>query len=290
MQEDGQKFPLTFSRNGLGNQLMGPIIGPRSFLKAKVFSPSWAAFVCNVCGVPNVAWRKKLTRETPSCRFCKSNVRFRSLVNALSQSLYGKSLPLPLFPSSRKIRGMGMSDWPGYATRFARKFDYVNTYYHQEPRLDITQLPKKWEAHFDFVISSDVFEHIVSPVSVAFENTLKALRPGGVFLLTVPFLPDGKTTEHFKSLHDFKIVEEGNKKRLRNITLAGDVEWFDDLVFHIGAGATLEMRLFTLPSLVSELGKAGFEEIKTFPFAIPAFGIPPLGPRSFPITARRPLK
>jgi len=248
----------------------------------------WTAFLCNICGFPNVSSRKKLTREDNSCRFCKSNVRFRTVIEALSQSLYGKSRILPLFPKSKEIRGLGMSDWLGYASRLERKFDYTNTYFHTEPRLDITRVPNELAAKFDFLISSDVFEHIVSPISAAFENAYKLLKPGGALVLTVPFVPNGATQEHFTDLHQFEIVDDGTKQRLRNVSKHGEIQWFENLVFHGGPGATLEMRLFSYPSLLSELHRAGFDEIRTFQEPVPLFGIPYAGLSSFPITARRP--
>jgi len=246
------------------------------------------AFLCNVCGCPNFTARKKLTREGSSCFRCESNVRFRSLMAALSQKLYGRVLPLPLFPKNRAIRGLGMSDWPGYGAKLARKFDYLNSYFHKEPRLDITKLPAGWEGKFDFVVTSEVLEHIVPPVEIAFDNLFRLLKPGGALVLTVPFLPTGKTVEHFESLHQFEVIDEGEQKRLRNVTKAGDVQWFDNLVYHGGPGQTLEMRVFTLPSLLAQLRRAGFENIIPHGKALPAFGIPATS-RSFPISARRPI-
>ncbi len=44
-------------------------------------------------------------------------------------------------------------------------------------------LDPKLEGQLDFVISSDVFEHVPPPVDIAFENTRRMLRPGGLFVL-----------------------------------------------------------------------------------------------------------
>jgi SAM-dependent methyltransferase len=249
----------------------------------------WVTFICNVCAAPNITSSKKLTREDQSCFFCKSNVRFRTVVEALSQVLYGRSIPLPFFPKNKRIHGLGLSDWHGYAVPLARKLDYINTFLHCEPTLDILRIPQAWEARFDFLISSDIFEHIVSPVSKGFENSFRLLKPGGSLILTVPFVPDGITLEHYKELHNFEIVVEKNGKRLKNISRDGVIEWYDNLIFHGGAGATLEMRVFSLPSLLLDLQNAGFTEIKTYEKEIRRYGIPPAGGYSFPITARRPL-
>src|SRR5580765_1964750 len=145
----------------------------------------WTPFICNVCALPNLMSRDKADRDVASCIFCKSTRRFRGVVAALSQCLLNRQLVLPRFPKNKNIRGMGLSDWHGYALRLARKFSYTNTYYHAEPRMDITNAPAALTASLDFLISSDVFEHIVSPVSVAFDNSFKMLKPGGVLVLTV---------------------------------------------------------------------------------------------------------
>ncbi len=244
-------------------------------------------FLCNVCCFPNAATTGQLTREDPTCRHCGSNVRFRSLVHALSLSLFRKSIPLPWFSSRPLRRGYGMSDWHGYANRLKRKFDYQNTFYHQEPRLDITQLPEAFESKFDFVISSDVFEHINPPVNCAFQNVFRSLKPGGVFVLTVPFLETGETQEHYPDLNNFEIVESNGNKRLHNKTKQGHSQWFDAPVFHEGDGATLEMRLFTYPSLVRQLLDAGFIDVVPYNTNVARFGIHHHSLRSFPLTARR---
>jgi len=183
---------------------------------------------------------------------------------------------------------MGLSDWHGYALRLARKFNYTNTYYHAEPRMDITNVPAALTASLDFLISSDVFEHIVSPVSVAFDNSFKMLKPGGVLVLTVPFVPHGETVEHFDQLYEYKVIDDEGRKKLKNVNREGIVRWYDDLIFHGGCGATLEMRVFALQSLIKNFRDAGFEEITRFNHAIPLFGIT-ADEYSYPIVGRRPI-
>ncbi|MGH9903496.1 MAG: hypothetical protein ACRD68_16940, partial [Pyrinomonadaceae bacterium] len=78
----------------------------------------------------------------------------------LSTELFGESLALTDFPERRDISGIGMSDWDGYAAPLALKLGYQNTYYHQEPKLDITSIEPALESTLDFIISSDVFEHV----------------------------------------------------------------------------------------------------------------------------------
>jgi SAM-dependent methyltransferase len=246
------------------------------------------AFCCNICGAHNQAALPLVSnREAPSCSQCRSSLRMRSVIRALSLALFGKSLSLPAFPEDKKIRGLGMSDWDGYALPLATKLDYTNTFYHQAPKLDITD-PSGWQENaYDFIISTDVFEHIPPPVSRAFENTCRLLKPGGVFVFTVPFTKTGVTQEHFPDLHDYRIAEENGKRVLYNRTRDGREQVFEDLIFHGGEGFTLEMRLFSEPSLIEALQRAGFGEITVHSENEPEIGV--IWPMSWavPMTARK---
>jgi SAM-dependent methyltransferase len=193
------------------------------------------------------------------------------------------------FPVNRGISGLGMSDWEGYADRLAEKFLYTNTYYHKEPRLDISQaVPLGLVQSSDFVISSEVFEHIAPPVLRAFQNTFELLKPGGLFVLTVPYGNQHETVEHFPDLYDFTIIEDRGTYRLENVTRSGERQDFHDLVFHGGAGATLEMRVFSEPALLRHLAEAGFDEIIVHREPDLLHGIWWPEPWSLPLSARRP--
>ena len=152
-------------------------------------------FRCNICGHRSAYPRNQIMRDIQSCHFCGSHVRWRSVIHALSLELFGKSLALPDFPYRPDILGVGLSDWEGYASRLAKKLQYTNTFYHQEPFLDITDIGPA-PPQYDFLISSDVFEHVCQPVERVFQNAYKLLKPGGLMILTVPYV-EGRTTEHF---------------------------------------------------------------------------------------------
>ena len=85
----------------------------------------------------------------------------RSIVSVLSLELFDANLELPDFPNRPDLVGLGMTDWDGYALRLAEIVSYRNTYYHQEPKLDISanEIPDAMKEN-DFVISSDVLEHM----------------------------------------------------------------------------------------------------------------------------------
>ncbi len=246
-------------------------------------------FTCNICLAINQVGDGQLGREEPGCPGCGSNVRIRAVLHLLSEALFGISLPLADFPTDKSIRGLGLSDWGGYAGPLAEKLDYSNTYFHQPPLLDICNVDASAEGNHDFLISSEVFEHVVAPVSRAFAGARRLLKPGGVLILTVPYSPKaGETLEHYPHLHDYAIREVEGSHRLFNTRADGTREEFTDLVFHGGPGSTLEMRLFTCQSVISELEQAGFSEVRIASEARPDWGITWEFPWSLPIVARVP--
>src|SRR5258708_3912358 len=170
---------------------------------------SFLHFRCNVCGRKTSFPGDQLSRELSSCVYCGSNVRWRSVIHALSTELFGASLAIPDFPKRPDLVGIGLSDWDGYAKGLAEKLSYTNTYYHQEPLLDITSVAPSQYGRYDFIISTDVFEHISPPISKAFENARRLLKPNGVMIFTVPYV-EGETREHYPELHRFSIQKKGD--------------------------------------------------------------------------------
>lgn len=252
--------------------------------------PEPVSFECNICGEKCLVAKNQLQREVVSCQACGSTPRVRAIIRTLSLELFGRNLTLPDFPVDRRIVGLGMTDWEGYASRLTDKFTYTNTYYHQEPKLDVanSEIPDRLLQSHDFIISSEVFEHIVPPVNRAFENTFKMLKPGGVFVLTVPYGTGPDTIEHFPELHDFSILEENGSYWLRNVTQSGSVQEFHELVFHGGAGATLEMRVFAEATLFRHFADAGFEFVTVHRTPDFEHGIWWPEPWALPFSARRP--
>jgi SAM-dependent methyltransferase len=245
-------------------------------------------YKCNICGGKNRKTLSELGRETNSCSGCGSTVRMRSIIYLLSMELFSSGKTISSFPIRKDIKGIGMSDWIGYASRLEKKFNYVNTYYHKEPRLDISDIHGWNEDTYDFIISSDVFEHVAPPVSKSFKNAYSLLKPGGIFIFSVPFTIENSTTvEHFPDLHDYEIDYKSNKPLLRNTTKEGKKQIFSDLVFHGGEGDTLEMRVFSKSSLLKNLEEVGFVDIRIRDENDLNFGIYWKSEYSIPITARK---
>ena len=249
-------------------------------------------FRCNICGEHSFVELSQLTREGSSCRNCASTGRERAIIRALTVALDGESVALPDVSQRPNIRGFGMSDSGRYAARLEEKFDYRNTFYHQEPRLDITMrsVADELANSCDFIISSEVFEHIAPPVEVAFENVYHILRPGGAFILTAPYALFPHTIEHFPTLHNYILENDDGCYVLRNVRRDGTTEEFRDLKFHLGEGATVEMRVFSENDLVAHLARVGFIDIKVH--RVPDFRHGVWWPEawSLPISAKKPLQ
>jgi hypothetical protein len=245
------------------------------------------SFTCNICGRPQEARIELLTRETASCGHCRSSIRIRSIAYLLSMAVHGRALAIPDFPVRRDIVGVGLSDWPVCAKALAEKFDYTNTFFHREPRLDITS-PGGAFSNCDFLISSDVFEHVLSPVQRAFDGAIQVLRPGGTLILTVPFTNAAATIEHFEEFAEFQVVRHGEERVVVGRKRDGTFGINSKLVFHGGDGETLEMRVFCRRDVVRHLERAGFTDIAIFAQNRPQWGIFHKDPWSLPIVARKP--
>jgi SAM-dependent methyltransferase len=243
------------------------------------------SFLCNICGRNNTI--PVLEQEASSCAGCQSNVRLRALVYMLSTELFGDGFILSDFPRLPGIKGLGLSDQASYAGPLATKFDYTNTYYDREPRLDITAAHPDRHGTYDFILSSDVFEHIEAPVERAIDEAYKLLKPHGVLCLSVPFSLDERTVERFPDLHQYSLVNLAGSPVLINRSKDGKLEIRDDLIFHGGVGATLEMRLFSQKDLQRMLCEAGFQSPVFQTESVPRFGIAFEGGWSLPMVARK---
>ncbi len=175
-----------------------------------------------------------------------------------------------------------------YAEPLAKRLNYTNTFFHQEPRLDIT-VPGGRQGTCDFLIASEVFEHIPPPVSRAFKGAFDILKPGGSFIFSVPYKLEGDTEEHFPDLHDFEIKNDAGEPILINRLRDGSIKTYRELVFHGGDGATLEMRLFSEQGVLRELRDAGFSDIQFLREDVLLYGIVNKHPWSFPLSAKKPI-
>jgi SAM-dependent methyltransferase len=193
-------------------------------------------FVCNVCGGRSTFREAHYIHpELPSCGGCGSNVRYRWLVHRLSLELFGRSIPLPDFPTRKSITGIGLTDPQSIGSVLAERFTYRNTYLDAEPRLDIRCDPSPF-GELDFLISSEVFEHVEPPVAQAFVNAARILKPSGVLLLTVPWVWDGDADTALPELFDWRLDSDDTGYVIVNRRRDGEVDRFQKMAFDGGPG------------------------------------------------------
>lgn len=250
-------------------------------------SPALNSFICNLCGAVCPRPDEPYGREVPGCPQCSSTLRLRGIVALLSQELFGTQLAAVDFPELKGVRGFGMSDPPNLATQLQKKFDYTNTFYHQPPTIDITNPPESECGRYDFIISSEVMEHVPPPIKNGFANLYRLLKPNGVLLLTVPYRIQTAHLEHYPELYEYTLASPGGKTVLVNRRRDGSLETFENLCFHGGDGSTLELRVFSEDELKSVILSAGFDEVCVAAEAIPEFGIEHSETWSLPIVARK---
>lgn len=90
------------------------------------------------------------------------------------------------------------------------KYNFRSYYSVSYPEYDICVDPLKREA-FDLIIAEQVFEHILQPQKAA-ANVHDMLRPGGVFVISTPFL----VKIHEQPLDISRWTERGIRQLLEN--------------------------------------------------------------------------
>ena len=231
-------------------------------MKLPFDTPQIIEYRCNICGGKNRLESQQFHRELAACQKCGANARFRGIIHVLAYLLgEGDDTILKEWPMRMDIFGAGLSDWYGYADLLRKKFSYENTFYDHEPRLDIMNLTEKHLEKYDFVISTDVFEHILPPLQQGFDNLFRLLKPNGHLVFSVPYTRTAQTVEHYPGLRDYEILNFRGTKIIVNRDDAGRLQVYDNPVFHGGEGATLEMRVFCETDVLSHLARSGFENI-----------------------------
>ncbi len=179
---------------------------PQGFIDRVVlrlrFTPGW----CPVCGRLTIMgpWQNNL-RESGLCYHCHSYNRQRQIAYILCASVYERiGFPARSLGDIRKHCSLTLYNTeasgalhnhlsdrkanPSYHYICSEYFgpqytsgEVVNGIRHE----DLTRLSFSDDS-FDFVVSSDVLEHIPSPYK-PMEEILRVLKPGGRHIFTVPF-------------------------------------------------------------------------------------------------------
>ena len=170
-------------------------------------------------------------------------------------------------------RGVGLSDGPPLAPALASRLLYTNTYYQEYPQLDITRPPAILIGQLEFIICSDVLEHVPPPLEPALEGLYACLRPGGIAVVTVPVGP-GTTHEYYPGLVEFELAAgESGGHVLDWIDTAGARHTDTTPEIHGGGGLTLAFRLLAARDIEARLRTAGFASVSEPP-PMPELGVP----------------
>lgn len=217
---------------------------------------------CPVCGFSESL---EVFTYHDTCGGCGSSARQRAVALAVLASLgLMRHNSLNECPMDKSRAGLGISDWFYIAGMLSYKFNYVNSFVHMFPYLDITNPDPRLKETFEFCVCSDVLEHVTKPVDEAFQGLHEIIKPNGFLIASVPILNiDSEIIEHYPNLYDFEIKKNDNGERvLLNTTVLGVQEVFHNLKFHGGQGDTLEVRQFSKKGFLNSLKKNGFEIVK----------------------------
>lgn len=218
------------------------------------------SFLCNICGTEN-SLLAPLHRELIACGGCRSNARFRGIISALAANI-GERKPLKDWEERKHIKILGMSDSESYANILSEKFDYINTYFHQSPHLDIGDLNSAARySNIDYIISSDVLEHVMHPVQSAFDHMYTMLKEDGVLIISVPTLEGYETIEHYGAMKSYRVFQIEEHFIVAGIDMNGICFTHLQPRFHGGPGEVLELRIFGVGDLKSRLASAGFTNL-----------------------------
>jgi len=217
-------------------------------------------FICIACLRPSKARRGTYGREGTNCIFCNATSRDRAMLLNIHLAFISKFIKNPKHVP--KIIGVSDGQLMEKILNKLYKSNYQNYHYHQEPKLDITQVPSNLYGSSDIVSCTEVLEHVEPPVHLAFSGLRKILKDNGTLVLSVPHSDSsGQHIEHFPEM-SYSRLELDNEPRLIGTLKDGQRVEFNDLIFHGGVGFTLEYRVFSHHSLSQHLIDAGFVRFK----------------------------
>ncbi|MEB3316672.1 MAG: hypothetical protein VKO39_00800 [Cyanobacteriota bacterium] len=220
------------------------------------------AYICPICGQTNSRNGEGIHRELNVCSSCGSNSRFRATILSLLSVFTQEEdeYDLAQAATDKSIRGIGISDSPVYAELLALKYNYINTFFHCEPHLDIENRFSFIEYQpIDFIVCNDVIEHTMLPPSEVIPILYEALQPGGILILCAPTYKLLHHIEKYPSFDHYEIEQTLKGFRVHFQSRLG-VPFVDaSPCFHGGPGRVLELRLISDENLVQNLRSVGFE-------------------------------
>jgi len=225
----------------------------------------WECILCSALNSED----KEYIREASCCISCGSTWRARAVTLATITGLGYEPKPMSTIKSDWSRVGLGISDDIDVASRLSNKFFYNNTYFDTFPNLDIRNVPDIAKAKFEFVICSDVLEHIDTDLELAVRGLKDLLNRNGFAVISVPISAEAGHPEFYPELKSFSIKDEV-------------VSWVDknnishedfNPEFHGGRGQNLAFRRFSDESIEELIMRNGFLAITKLSFC-PSLGVP----------------
>lgn len=177
--------------------------------------------------------------------------------------------PLVSVPPDWSLRGLFLSDSPDFFAFFSRKWDVSNVFYHKYPVLDLFSVPDAAKKSFNFVVCSDVLEHVGGSPLAALEGLRALLKPGGAAVVTVPIGDPVETVEHYPGMVDYKVLD-GPAVQWRDES--GTVTVDNNPEMHGGDGLVVAFRRFGKSEFENQVVAAGFTCIQEIG-SLPSLGI-----------------
>ena len=150
--------------------------------------------------------------------------------------------------------GIGIGDDWRLARCLYQIFRYTNTQLYSYPNLDLLNIPKAARGQFEFVVCSDVLEHVHPPASRAVNGLFELLKPGGFAVVTVPLTHESAAAEFYPNLQTY----EEKDGIVTWLDIEGVKRVDDNPEFHGGEGLVLAFRIFSADGLIATLKDAGF--------------------------------
>ncbi len=158
----------------------------------------------NVCNICNTELKYDLVdsltideigkfREGLLCKECGSISRDRIMMWVLANT-HSKTEILSNIPENKNIRILESTATRGHTKILDSKFEYINTIFNPDV-IKEGKDPRKFadfqklhflDNSFDYILASDVFEHVRLD-DEGYSEIFRTLKPGGYFLMTVPF-------------------------------------------------------------------------------------------------------
>jgi len=180
------------------------------------------------------------------------------MVLGVLEALGCSDMTLGAVSKSPSLIGVGISDVPTIHRYLRKKFGYVNTHLHREPKLDLCKVTDDYRGVAQFVICSDVLEHVPPPVEKAVSGLRSLVASGGVAVIIVPHVEEGMTEELYPGLVEYE-VREG---RVYWQDANGRTHCDETPEFHGGSEPALAYRIWALSDLEEKLKRPGFRRVE----------------------------